>query len=372
MRWLLVFTPGDAPIQHHADIVAGFARRLLRPAALVAAFSLIAGCLDFGGGPVQLPDGDSIELPEEGDGATDPAPDGVPDTEIEPPLDPAEDFPVDEPAEDLGPVDPTPEDLPADDGPPPPTENCGNGIDDDGDGKVDCMDDGCLAASVCEGTCYPTQTITCDAEIFARNDDPGSTDRIFEFECIHNGGYEGPEIAYEFTNPAHGKVYIGLEEFRDDLDIYLLDPGRDLCDTSDCVDHSNNEEGYDELIDVNLDPGTYYIVVDGWDGTVSGFHLWIHCTDIEICDNHIDDDEDEDTDCEDSECRRTPACPEPEDCDNRFDDDFDGATDCADSDCATDPDCLPPENCSNGVDDDGDTIVDCADTDCAADPACVP
>jgi hypothetical protein len=336
---ILFLAPGDAAIQRLADMGAGFAGKLLRPAFLLAASCLMAGCLDFGGGPVRIPDGDTIDVPQDGDGATDAAPDGAPDVEIEQTPDLAEDFPVDEPAEDLGPLDPPPEDLPTDDGPPPPTEICDNGMDDDGDGKVDCMDDGCLTASACEGTCYPVSTITCGAEIFARNDDPGSTDRISEFECIHNGGYGGPEIAYTFTNPDRGKVYIGLEDFTGDLDLYLLEPHRGQCDTRNCVDLSNRDEGYDEIIDVNLDAGTYFIAVAGWHGTVSGFHLWIHCTDIEICDNHIDDDEDEDTDCDDSEC-------------------------------ASDPDCLPPENCSNAVDDDGDTLVDCADPDCTSDPVC--
>ena len=315
-----------------------------------------------------MPDGDSIELPEEGDGATD----ADADEADESTPDPVEDLSVDEPAEDPVLDDPPPEDLPADDFTPPPPEICDNGIDDNGDEKIDCADDDCRAASACEGLCNPVETITCESDFWASNDDPGSTDRIPEFECIPNGGYEGPEIAYAFTQPDRGKVYIGLEEFMDDLDVYLLPSGSGRCETSDCIDHSNNEEGYDELIDVNLDAGTYYIVIDGWDGTVSSFHLWIHCTDIEICDNDIDDDEDEDTDCDDSECRRTPACPQPEDCDNGFDDDFDTFVDCADSDCASDPACLPPENCINGVDDDGDTLVDCADSDCAADPACVP
>jgi hypothetical protein len=57
------------------------------------------------------------------------------------------------------------------------------------------------------------------------------------------------------------------------------------------------------------------------------------------------------------------------DCDNGIDDDYDGATDCDDSDCSAA--CMQPDygipyeyDCDNGVDDDYDELVDCDDPDC--------
>ena len=54
-----------------------------------------------------------------------------------------------------------------------------------------------------------------------------------------------------------------------------------------------------------------------------------------------------------------------EDCDNGVDDDGDGFIDCDDFDCN-----CGSEICDNGVDDDGDTYIDCNDFDCSSDPAC--
>jgi hypothetical protein len=60
-----------------------------------------------------------------------------------------------------------------------------------------------------------------------------------------------------------------------------------------------------------------------------------------------------------------------EDCGNGLDDDGDGLADCLDPNCATDVGCLPTEICTNGLDDDGDFDIDCVDADCSTDPACV-
>jgi hypothetical protein len=49
-------------------------------------------------------------------------------------------------------------------------------------------------------------------------------------------------------------------------------------------------------------------------------------------------------------------------CNNMIDDDVDGMTDCMDTDCVADPVCKVPEVCNNGLDDDQDGLVDCADT----------
>jgi hypothetical protein len=304
-------------------------KRRVHPLALLgilAAASLaLPACLDFGGGPVQQPDAEVIDTVTEGEGATDPAPDGETDTTP----DPVEDIPFDETPPDLNPTDPpredtdgdTPPDL-AEDVPPdfppdpptddgeitPPTEDCGNGVDDDGDGYVDCNDDDCLDAGDCEGICRPVRTVSCGTEVWASNDDWGSTDRILVAECLDYDEYTGPEIAYELEIPELGKVYIGLEDFYDDLDIFLLDSDYDVCDTSDCISASTEGEGYDEYMDVDLDAGTYYILIDGFQDTVSDFYLWIYCTDLEDCGNGYDDDEDGDIDCMDNDCLEAAGC----------------------------------------------------------------
>jgi hypothetical protein len=284
---------------------------------LAAALPALPACFDFGGGPVHPPDAEVTDPASEGDGSTDAVPDG--ETDLTP--DPVDDIPFDETPPDLNPTDTPPEgtdgdtppdvppDLPADnEDVGPTTENCTNGLDDDGDGYVDCTDDDCLDDDACQGICRPTRTVTCGTEVWASNDDWGSTDRILVVECLDYDDYTGPEIAYTLDIPELGKVYIGLEDFRDDLDIFLLDSDDGICETSSCISASTEGAWDDEYMDVNLDAGTYYILIDGFEDTVSDFYLWIYCTDLEDCGNGYDDDEDGDVDCMDYDCLEAPGC----------------------------------------------------------------
>jgi hypothetical protein len=67
-------------------------------------------------------------------------------------------------------------------------------------------------------------------------------------------------------------------------------------------------------------------------------------------------------------CVADVCTPAPEICDNGIDDDCDGMTDCADTaDCGTDPvcQCTPePEICNDGIDNDCDGAIDGTDPDC--------
>jgi hypothetical protein len=102
------------------------------------------------------------------------------------------------------------------------------------------------------------------------------------------------------------------------------------------------------------------------------------------CDDN-DNDLDGKKDCQDPDCigyyvgcyNTMYAAPMPElACDNQIDDDHDGKTDFDDPDCVA-PNCpgyvyaAPFEsNCGNGLDDDHDGKTDCQDSDCASNPAC--
>ena len=93
-------------------------------------------------------------------------------------------------------------------------------------------------------------------------------------------------------------------------------------------------------------------------------------SDIEICDDGLDNDGDGAVDAADDECE-APA----EICDNGADDDGDGAADCADADCVAEPACNPEDDdteCADGIDNDGDDLVDCDDDGCAASTPCSP
>jgi hypothetical protein len=88
---------------------------------------------------------------------------------------------------------------------------------------------------------------------------------------------------------------------------------------------------------------TVYILVDGWDGAVSGFHLAIDCVTPEDCDDGLDNDGDTVADCADPECRWVLPCYEDV-CNDGLDNDHDGPADCADFDCMSLPGC--PTTCT--------------------------
>ena len=68
-----------------------------------------------------------------------------------------------------------------------------------------------------------------------------------------------------------------------------------------------------------------------------------------------------------------PSGSDIEICDNGVDDDGDGLVDCEDPDCSAAANCNPSitEICNNGIDDDGDGLVDCDDPDCSSASNCV-
>ncbi len=184
-----------------------------------------------------------------------------------------------------------------------PVEICNNGRDDDGDGDADCTDSDCASAS----NCQPVE--------------------------ICNNGMDDDE----------------------DGDVDCADP--DCAQAPDCQLEEICDNGTDDDGDGDAD------CADPDCAQAPDCQL------EEICDNGTDDDGDGDADCADPDCAQAPDCQLEEICDNGTDDDGDGDADCDDSDCAQAPDCQP-ENCTNGQDDDGDGAVDCNDLECVNTSAC--
>jgi hypothetical protein len=228
------------------------------------------------------------------------------------------------------------------DEPPPGQENCANGIDDDGDGLVDCKDPDCANHPSCRTT--PVE----DCENGLDDDGDGFVD-CQDLDCANH-----PSCA---TTPE-----ICDNGFDDDGD------GLTDCNDPECFNHPDCTST-PEICDNGVD--------DDGDGLVD-------CNDPqcfghpacqskpEDCTNGIDDDGDNLTDCNDPECFSHPACQsKPEICDNGIDDDGDGFTDCNDPQCFGHPSCKTnPEICDNGIDDDGDGLVDCKDPQCLTHPSC--
>ena len=211
------------------------------------------------------------------------------------------------------------------------SENCTNGVDDDGDGLIDCGDDDCDANPACYGggtggAVYAAPWEDCSNGYDDDHDgltDCADSDCYGDVAC-GSGGVAGAYMApWEDCSNGYDDDYDGLKD--------CADP--DCYGTPDC----------------------------GSGGTGGAYMApW------EDCANGYDDDYDGLTDCADSDCAGDPACPFSENCLNGVDDDGDGLVDEQDPDCQpcgmtlADPAC---DACLKG-----ECLVEC--TVCTANASC--
>lgn len=101
------------------------------------------------------------------------------------------------------------------------------------------------------------------------------TDLVSGYGCegVINVENNGPEVVHTFTITENGNVNIYLSGLTDNLELFLLDD----CDRNACIDFSENAGNADEQINANLLAGTYYVVVDGYNGATSNYSLRVEC-----------------------------------------------------------------------------------------------
>ncbi|WP_373048769.1 hypothetical protein [Vulgatibacter sp.] len=255
-------------------------------------------------------------------------------------------------------------------------EECTNGLDDDGDGFVDCADLDCEQ--------------TCQLEICTNGIDDDGNGKI---DC------DDPDCFWECRETFACADYAdedgdGLIDC-DDPDCCIIDwedvcKGKRACSERLCFDGIDNDgDGATDCADVDCAgmPGCVESdcrngIDDDGDGLVDcedRFDCGRSCFE-RVCDDGVDDDFDGYPDCEDEDCARTPSCAEDlcdggDCCTNGLDDDGDGRIDCQDGNCAdtaacNESVCATGNCCADGIDGDGDGDVDCADSDCKRNAAC--
>ena len=291
--------------------------------------------------------------------------DDAEDTLIDYPNDPGCDSPSDNDESDNCP-----------DGPDCP--QCGNGVDDDGDMLIDYnSDSGCSAASDDIEEDCDTETdglLVLDSPTISGSTADATND--FTPQCSSS---TARDVVFTLTVPG------ALTSLRLDTDDSVLDTVLSLkfaeCSATDLVCDDDGLGSNDSVINAtNLEPGSYFIIVDGWSSSFGDFNLntsgviragalcdeaqvtsgLLRCEDghacrsgscqLAACNNGVDDDDDEDTladypndpgcssrndDDESDECPTAPAGPHCPACSNGFDDDFDGV-----ADYPADPGCM--------------------------------
>ena len=182
------------------------------------------------------------------------------------------------------------------DGDTPVVEDCNNGVDDDGDGYIDCDDLDCSNNSDCGGS------------------DDGS---CAVYGCV---GYT-PENSCQCNS-----LCVDFDNCCIDYEAVCGDVEPS---TEDCTNGIDDDgDGFVDCDDWNCD-GTIGDADPACEGSGSG----------EDCGNGLDDDGDGYIDCNDFDCDDDLSCIET-DCSDNLDNDQDGYVDCDDFDCEGNPECF--------------------------------
>ena len=104
----------------------------------------------------------------------------------------------------------------------------------------------------------------------------GGADDVSTYTCGNTLNVEnnGPEIVHSFTITESGPVTITLAGMTANLELFLLSE----CSRRSCLAFSQNPGSNPEVVTRTLPAGTYYVVVDGYNGAVSDYALNVDCS----------------------------------------------------------------------------------------------
>ena len=277
-----------------------------------------------------------------------------------------------------------------------PPEICGDGVDNDNDGVIDCLDDSCFSSALCAEVCDDGVDNNgngdidcvdggyCAADLACCPLNTGALGQNLGIGQQHQSAVNEPSctpvsVQWQWASrrpsssrPPNTGDYILSTHQNSALRLHAISV-REGCALV-RGDSSAPPVGGDPNITLQVRCRGYTIFVDAWFDTtpLNGGNVELNIVEVTPtegdCVNGIDDDLDGDIDCDDSECAYVANCLEF--CDNGIDDDLDGDEDCDDPDCVYAVNCF--EVCDNSIDDDGDGLIDCDDNGCAGDPQCCP
>ena len=122
--------------------------------------------------------------------------------------------------------------------------------------------------------CSQSVPLTCGTPYVGTN--TGGTDDVSTYTVGRRFNVEnnGPETVHTFTITETSPVTIDLTGLSANLELFLL---RD-CDRNEGLAYSQNPGTLPERITRTLPAGTYYVVVDGYNGAVSDYTLTVDCS----------------------------------------------------------------------------------------------
>jgi hypothetical protein len=130
------------------------------------------------------------------------------------------------------------------------------------------------------GSCLPDWTLSCGSSDAYNNGAWGSTDAIDTYVCsgVARGSLTGPEYTYRFTPSERSLATATLSGMTADLDLFALATPAALCLGANCLGVSELAGTTPEMLTFSAAAGTtYYLVVDGFAGAVSGYTIAVTC-----------------------------------------------------------------------------------------------
>jgi hypothetical protein len=115
--------------------------------------------------------------------------------------------------------------------------------------------------------CSNATPVTCGDSFDDTN--VGAPNNVQSYSCV--GWTEsGGEVVYALNLVHTTNLTVSLSNMSADFDAFLLGS----CDENDCLEYGDSSFGY------TLDPGSYYIVVDGYSGATGTYTLTIDCEEL--------------------------------------------------------------------------------------------
>jgi len=122
--------------------------------------------------------------------------------------------------------------------------------------------------------CFNAVPLTCNQTVTSST--ASGTNNIVGPYCNSFCNYGANEKVYSIDIATRSTVSIVASGFSGDLDMFLLG----ACNRNSCYAVSGNAGASGESIATTLDPGKYYVVLDGYAGAVSPFSLTYSCTPV--------------------------------------------------------------------------------------------
>jgi hypothetical protein len=199
-------------------------------------------------------------------------------------------------------------------------EICDNGIDDDGNGLIDCADYACINAPNCVNQeCKPDKNLGAlvvgDPSKTADFDTHSSTNR-YHPTCA--GTSTGNDYVVRFTLHETAGVLVDWSQGSGGdhvISIFKTPPPGQACDTTQMSCYYPGGASSGTVAFSPRPPGDYIFIIKAIkSGVESPFHMSVRAymnRQMEICNNGIDDDGNGLTDCEDPACFGVDGCKPP-------------------------------------------------------------